>query len=178
VRLLYRVRQFWRTIFVKTDPLELERGLTLLNAGQAVLFLQLQTSEKVHALAMVNKLIEQGDNQPDLLVAAMLHDVGKLRYHLNPFERAIIVLVREVKPELLQKWGNLPSGGYDSLPSWRKPVVLAEMHAGWGAEMAQKCGVSSFTETLIREHHHQHVGSISDMENGLLQKLWIVDNDS
>ncbi len=44
-------------------------------------------------MVMFHRLLEQGENQPDLLVAALLHDVGKLRYRLNPLERAMVVMV-------------------------------------------------------------------------------------
>ncbi len=63
----------------KTDPRELKNALELLNPGRVELFSMLQPGEKDHALVMVHKLIEQGEAQPDLLVAALLHDVGKLR---------------------------------------------------------------------------------------------------
>jgi predicted HD phosphohydrolase len=56
---------------------------------------------------MVHKLVDQG-SQPDLLVAALLHDVGKLRYKLNPLERAMVVLVRRLSPETARRWGSLP----------------------------------------------------------------------
>jgi hypothetical protein len=175
---MYRVRQFWRTIFVRTDPLDLERGMKLLTPGQADLFLQLQPGERDHALVMVNKLIERGESQPDLLVAAMLHDVGKLRYPLNPFERAVIVLARAINPKLAHRWGSLPPGEWEHLPAWKKPFVVAEQHPAWGAEMARERGASSLTVTLIEAHQDQPRSDIDSLENALLQKLWAVDNDS
>ncbi len=56
----YRLRQFWRTLVVKTDPRGLENALALLNPGQAELFSMLQPGEKDHALVMVHKLVEGG----------------------------------------------------------------------------------------------------------------------
>ncbi len=98
-------------------------------------------------MAMFHRLLEQGENQPDLLVAALLHDIGKLRYRLNPLERAMVVLVKAINPEQAHRWGSLPPDGWDRLPGWRKAFIVAEQHAGWGAEMARQAGVSPLTET-------------------------------
>jgi putative nucleotidyltransferase with HDIG domain len=178
VRIVYRVRQFWRTITAKTDPLELEKALTILTPGQAALFSSLQPGEQDHALVMVHKLVDRGESQPDLLVAALLHDVGKLRYKLNPLERAMVVLVRRLSPETARRWGSLPSEGWESLPGWRKPFVVAEQHEAWGAEMAHKAGVSPMAENLIRRHHQQPAEGMGGIENALQHKLWAVDNES
>jgi putative nucleotidyltransferase with HDIG domain len=178
VGILYRLRQFWRTVSIKTNPHELERVQAWLNPQQRLLFAQLQPAEQDHALAMFCKLLEQGENQPDLLVAALLHDVGKLRYRLNPFERAMVVLVKAVKPVLSRQWGYLAPDGWDGLPPWRNAFIVAEQHAGWGAEMARQAGVSPLTETLIREHHHLHWHEAGAVETSLLRKLWVVDNES
>ena len=178
VRIMYRVRQFWRTITAKPDPLELEEALALLTPSQAVLFSSLQPGEQYHALEMVHKLVDQGESQPDLLVAALLHDVGKLRYKMNPLERAVVVLVRRLSPETARQWGSPPSKGWESLPGWRKPFVVAEQHDTWGAEMAHQAGVSPMAEDLIRRHHQQPAEATGGIENALLYKLWVVDNES
>lgn len=175
---LYRVRQFWHTVSVQTEPHELQRAQALLNPEQWDLFARLQPGEMYHAVSMLRSLLEQGENQPDLLVAALLHDVGKIRYRLNPLERAMVVLVRWVKPEWAHRCGVLPSIGWNDLPGWRKAFIVAEQHAEWGAEIARLAGVSSLTETLIREHHHPHMHDADTLETSLLRKLWAVDNES
>jgi putative nucleotidyltransferase with HDIG domain len=178
VRILYRVRQFWGTLSIKKDHLELEQALALLSPEQRVLFTQMQPGEQNHALIMFCRLLEQGENQPDLLVAALLHDVGKLRYPLSPLERVMVVLVKAAMPKQARRWGQLPLNGWDGLPSWRKAFIVAEHHAVWGAEMARKTGVSPLTENLIRLHHHPHRQCADAEETSLLHKLWLVDNKS
>jgi hypothetical protein len=177
VRILYRVRQFWQAITAKTDPGELEKVLEFLSPEQAALFRQLQTGEKNHSMKMARKLIEQGDKDPNLLAAALLHDVGKLRYRLNPFERSLIVMVRACMPGMAQKWGQQPTQAWDSAPGWRKPFVLAEQHARWGAEMALRAGASELTAALILNHHSRHGNNLSDLEKDFQGKLWKVDNE-
>lgn len=178
MRILYRVRQFWSTLFIKQDYLELDQTLASLSIEQQSLFIQLHPGEQKHAVRMLRRLLEQGENQPDLLVAALLHDVGKLRYRMNPLERAMVVLVNAVMPKQAHRWGELPLIVWDDLPSWRKAFIVAEHHAEWGAEMARKCGVSVLTENLIRWHQQPHLQDAGAEETSLLHKLWLVDNES
>ena len=175
---LYRVRQFWHSLSASPAPQDLEQALAVLSLEQRALFAQLQPAEQVHALKIWNRLADQGETQPELLVAALLHDVGKLRYRLNPLQRAIIVLVKAVNPEQARRWGCQPSSEWDDLSGWRKAFILAEQHPAWGAEMARQVGVAPLAERLIREHDKPpRAGSVSH-EDSLLQKLWAADNES
>jgi hypothetical protein len=178
VRIIYRVRQFWRMVFEKPDGSEIKLVQAILSSEQVVLFMQMQPGEKNHALTMYQRLVEQDENNPDLLVAALLHDVGKTKYTMNPVERTMVVLARAIIPGLARKWGRPPSMVWDKLPGWRKSFIIAEQHAAWGAELAHNTGVSALTETLIYKHHHQNAQTPGDEENNLLYKLWVVDNES
>jgi hypothetical protein len=60
VRILYRVRQFWHALLLKTDPVELEQAQKILNPEQWTLFAQLQTGEAAHSLALCRMLRDQG----------------------------------------------------------------------------------------------------------------------
>ncbi len=127
---------------------------------------------------MYRKLLEHGEDQPDLLMASLLHDVGKLRYPPNPFERVMVVLGRAMLPEHARRLGNIPTDGWEATPGWRKAFIMAEQHAEWGAEMAHQAGVTSLTETLIRHHHQPSRLGADHLTHSLLYKLWVVDNES
>jgi len=178
VRILYRLRQFWHTLTSNTISPVSAQVLALLSPQQKALFDQLQPAEKSHALDMARKLMEQGEVQSDLLVAAMLHDIGKLHYSLHPIERAMVVMVKAVSPSLAARVGRLPEGGWENVPWWRRAFVVADHHAAWGAELARQSGVSPLAEILIREHHHSTSPAVNGIEDSLLHKLWLVDNES
>jgi len=178
VGIFYRLRQFGQALLAKTDRQALDEAREWLTPKQWELFERLQPAERNHALRMLRKLRGQGDDQPDLLVAALLHDVGKLFYRLNPVERAMIVLARATMPRQARRWGDLPQGDIESLPWWRKAFALAEQHAMWGAELARQAGASLMTEILIREHHHPQGLGDGNPESNLRYKLWRVDNES
>lgn len=165
-------------MFLITDSDELALVQGQLTSAQWALFTQMQSADKRHALDIFQRLVRQGENQPDLLLAALFHDVGKLCYHLNLLERAMVVLVEAVLPGQARRWGNLPPAGWDGLPGWRKAFILAAHHADWGAEMARQAGAGPLTVTLIRHHHNPTDLRDDAWMSSLLNKLWVVDNES
>jgi hypothetical protein len=119
-----------------------------------------------------HKLVTQGETSPDLLVAALLHDVGKSRYPLHLWERVLIVLVKALFPTRAKRWGaGAPFG-------WRRPFVIAEQHPAWGAEMATRAGASPLTVELICKHQHPSPSESQSEVEALLQKLQAVDDES
>jgi HD domain len=178
VRILYRASQLWRTLFTKTDHSKLEQALVVLSQEQKAQFYRMQPGEQNHAVIIYQRLLEQGETQPDLLVAGLLHDVGKLRYPMSSLERAMVVVVKVLLPRQAHSWGQHRSSEWDNLPSWRKAFIVTEHHAAWGAEIARQAGVSHLAENLIRQHDRPHSQGADSEETILLQKLWLVDNES
>ena len=174
MRAAYRLRQFWQALFAKPTPAGLAPARALLSPAQMALFSQLQPSEQVHALQVLSRLAAQGETQPDLLVAALLHDIGKLRAPLRPWERASVVLGKRLFPARVQRWGaaSQPQDG------WRRAFVAAQQHPAWGAALARSAGVSLLTEALIRRHQQPPAPGADSLEDNLLRKLQAVDNES
>jgi hypothetical protein len=173
-RISYRVSQFWAAL--RTTPLEtsdLEPAKALLSNQELVLFKRMQPSEQAHALHTLQTLKDQGEIHPDLLTAALLHDVGKVRHPLHLWERVIIVLVKQFAPGRVNTWGRGSARG------WRRPFVIARKHPQWGAELAGEADSSPLTIHLIREHQTKIFPEIpDDLTNHLLRILQAADNQN
>jgi hypothetical protein len=178
VRLLYRVRQFWHALTATPAPEDLDLARRLLSPSQMELFLKLQPGEQAHSLRICRRLYEQNPQAKDLLVAALLHDVGKAPYPLRPWERAWIVVAKALLPTKAAEWGQAEPRG------WKRPFVIAEQHPAWGAEMAARLGASPTTVSLIRRHQqpigaHQSLDfTLASIEDQLLYRLQQLDNES
>lgn len=134
----------------------------------------MQPSEQAHSLHIYHQLRCQGVQDPDLLVAALLHDVGKSCSPLSIWERSLIVIAKALLPHRFARWGaGKPEG-------WRRPFVVAEQHPAWGAEMAAAAGAPPLAVSLIRRHAEKIPSSKLPLncEDQLLELLQRVDNES
>jgi hypothetical protein len=168
----YRARQFWNAIRAAPSQQDLDEVHTILSPGEMDLFEQMQPGEQAHSIAVMRRLQAQADEEQDLLVAALLHDVGKSLYPLRVWERVWIVLVGAVSPAWLARLGS------GELRTWRRPFVVAMQHPAWGADLARGQGTSPLAVELIRQHqNYLHVQTVYSTET-LLRKLQAADGDS
>ena len=143
-----------------------------MNPAERELFYHFQESDQWHAYRVYNTLKETGQSQPDLLAAALLHDVGKTKVNLSVWDRILIVVTEFLKPGRVKIWGQ------GDLRSWKRPFVVRLRHAHWGAEMTRSAGSSPLTIGLIRHHQDplpQDPKSIEDEMRCLLQ--WADDQN-
>jgi len=144
--IFYRASQFFQAIFCKPDHDQLMEVLSILPAEMAALFQRLPPADQCHSISVFHTLKEAGEKEPDLLAAALLHDVGKSRFHLNIFERVLIVLVESNFPQRARRWGQGKPDG------WKRCFVVAVQHPAWGADMVSSAGGNKTLVGLIREH--------------------------
>jgi hypothetical protein len=168
---VYRARQFWQALWAKPKPGQLEFARQILTSAQFELFQQLQPSEKAHALSVCQGLSAQGEDDPDLLIAALLHDIGKVPHPLRVWDRVVVVLGLKIFPQQAVLWGQGEPKG------WRRPFVVAAKHPAWGAEMVQEAGASHLVLTLIRYHQDEAPTDLGQEERSLLSNLQAVDNN-
>jgi hypothetical protein len=148
---LYRVRQFLLAAGALLQP----RGLTdpsvgrLLRPAGVELFNRMPRYDRRHAQRVMGALQEQGQRDPDLLAAALLHDVGKTGSEagrLRLWHRVVMVLLGAFAPRLRDRMGLERGGG------WRQAFFVQVHHAQLGADLALKAGCSHVTVELIRCH--------------------------
>lgn len=157
VGLAYRLRQLWAN--VTAGPLD-ERARRVvaetLNADEAGLFYRLIPADQWHSYRVLCELRQAGHSDPALLAAALLHDVGKTRCPLSPWDRTMIVAGSALFPRRVAGWGN------GSLERWQRPFVVRARHAEWGADMAGSAGSSPATIDLIRRHQDKTLRADDD----------------
>lgn len=179
MRVLYRLRQFWHTLTEVPTRENLLQASQVLSPSLMKLFMRMPPREQAHSLWIYDRLLQQNETDHDLLVAALLHDVGKSRYPLRLWERVVIVLGKAWFPERAKIWGKgAPLG-------WKRPFVIAEQHPAWGAELAAQAGAAPLAVALIQ--HHQDapnaiLGRASEenrsLELRLLSRLQSLDDES
>ena len=142
----YRVRQFLSALLARVSPDDLREADEVLAPDAQELFRRMSVSDQRHSLNVMRTLRRQGHTEPDVLAAALLHDVGKSAARLYPWHRAIIVLSARFAPGVLA-WltRGEPRG-------WRRPFVIHRQHGEIGAEWAARAGCSALTVVLIRRH--------------------------
>lgn len=143
---LYRVKQFRRALTDRPDQEDLERVESVLAPLLFDLFSRMLPFEQAHAIRVMKGMTARGYDHPDVLTAALLHDVGKLNVPLRPLERALAVLVRWLLP------GEYDHSGQGEAKGFQKGIVVAARHAEWGAELAAEHGASQRAIFLIRFH--------------------------
>ncbi len=122
----------------------------LLTPAQRDLFKRMAKNDQRHSLDVCATLRRAGHHDPDLLTAALLHDVGKSAGPIWLWQRTLIVLLRRWSPGLLH-WlsrGDAPA----QAPWWRRGFVINKLHPQLGARWAHQAGCSHTAVTLIRRH--------------------------
>ena len=171
---LYRVQQFWLAWGAQPPTeTELAPARSVLTTKQMKLFKCLQPSEQIHALRVLQTIQAQGETDPDLQTAALLHDIGKARAPLKLWERVAIVLAKASFPTCTKSWGGGQPRG------WKRPFVVAEQHPDWGGEMASQVGVSPLAVSLIRRHQSSEpLSPEKSKEDALLYILQTADHQN
>lgn len=150
--LVYRLWQVRQQLgFVA--PLSTEERLEVarwLPASALPLFNSMSAADQRHSLRVCQGLQARGCTDPDLLAAALLHDVGKAQGRVPFWTRPAIVLGKLCAPRLLSRLATYPRAG---LSRWRRSLGYAWWHAEIGAEMAAKAGLSERAALYIRTHH-------------------------
>lgn len=172
VRIAYRLRQLRANLVAGplTESAHQEVA-ELLTAGELSLFAEHSPADQWHSHRVLHCLQDAGYNHPDLLTAALLHDIGKAKCPLSIWDRTVIVVIGALFPGRAEHWGQgAPEG-------WRRPFVARAQHPEWGAQMVAAVGSRPLVVELVRRHQDKLV-SIQDETDRLLASLQWADDQN
>jgi putative nucleotidyltransferase with HDIG domain len=172
VRLPYRLQQLRDNLWAA--PLSAaarEEVAAVLTPSERDLFDRFSLADQQHSYRVLRALIDAGYNHPDLLTAALLHDIGKTRYPLSVWDRILIVVGGALFPGRASVWGG------ESPDGWQRPFAVRACHPAWGAEMAAASGCRTRVVELIRRHQDKPVQGWTE-DDGLLARLQWADDQN
>lgn len=157
-----RVRQFM-TASRRPTGRETVLARTHLSSDLLGLFLHQHPRDIIHAADTARFLLARGETDPDLIAAALLHDVGK--GHQRRFDRVAYVVAG-----WLHLQARLEAGA--SSREWRRAMARSLHHAEAGAAAIEAAGAPPRVVELTRLHHSP-AG-----EDGMLRALQEADSAS
>ncbi|MEZ4511609.1 MAG: HD domain-containing protein [Chloroflexota bacterium] len=171
-RVGYRVRQFGRLVW--PQPLtvaERQQVAAVLSRRQQLLFYEFAVSDQRHSYRVLQMLLAAGETEPSLLVAALLHDIGKICHPVYVWDRVLIVLGEAFLPRRVAAWGLGEAGG------WKRPFVIRAQHPAWGAELVQTAGATPLTVRLVARHQEKLAAPQNDEDRLLARLQWADDRN-
>ncbi len=151
-RVVYRVGQFWQGMRATVTPEDYKRVAAVLPASALSLFTAMPVDAQRHSLNVLDSLWGAGQHHPDLAVAALLHDCGKVAaaqggVELGLWLRGPLVLLEKFSPSLGAGWAAPnPTQG------WRYALYVQREHPAIGAQWAMEPGCSALSCWLIAHH--------------------------
>jgi len=115
-----------------------------LNAEQQRLFYAMTARDQRHCLDVFHALERETHSDPELLLAALLHDVGKGPVRL--WHRVAYVLIRALSPRLLRRLAS------DNGSGWRQALASFSDHSRRGAVLVEATGAPEAVVLLVRLH--------------------------
>ncbi|MCX6045397.1 MAG: HD domain-containing protein [Chloroflexi bacterium] len=151
-RSIYRIRQFFQGLSAHISVADRQAVTEILPDAAVALFARMPLDAQRHSLNVMYTLQTAGYDQPDLLVAALLHDVGKVAaddagVRLGLWLRGPLVLLDAIAPAWLDAWAVA-----DPEQQWRYALYVHRQHPQIGARWASATGCTPDACWLIAQH--------------------------
>ena len=169
-RVAYRLKQAWHHLYIGPNSIDLQVVKEVLPEAAIPLFSRMSKGDQVHACRVLATLRRSGPISPELSQAALLHDVGKAGAGLSLPYRTIIVILRWLAPDALDKLSQVAS------PAWRRPFYIQRQHAAVGARLCESAGCSPRVVQLVWHHDLPASQGVAMMQDVELAALCAADN--
>lgn len=136
-----KVRQFRRHLLGRVTSAERAALDAWLTPKQRDLFERMHSADQRHGLDVLRHLREAGQDDPDLLLAGLLHDAGK-----GPE----VGLWHRVAWSLGERYGRRVTRVTSRLPGFTAAFARIAQHADRSATLARAAGCTPRTVELIR----------------------------
>jgi hypothetical protein len=138
---LAKSRQAMRHVTGRIGRTERAELRTLLSPAQLRLFESMHRADQRHGLDVMAHLRADGHDEPDLLLAGLLHDCAKGRS---------VRLDHRVAWSLGERYGASVHHAFTRLPGYDAAFERLRVHAAASADLALAAGCSERTAELIR----------------------------
>ena len=171
----YRIKQGLRALFAFRADVDDALVRRHLSGPEYDLFKTMARAEQLHSVHVLRSVLAQSpETSPELATAALLHDVGKARYHLAVWQKTVSVLAESFAPGLFNK---LSTG--DDLNWWRAPFMVRQQHPAWGADMLTAIGSDPLVIWLVGHHARPlDAGEAPEAHLHLLARLKQADSEN
>ena len=161
---MHRVGQLVAHVRARVDPVEEAFVQRVLQPRAHALFATMPIADRRHGLDVAERLLAQGQDDPDLLAAALLHDAAK-GHRMRLWHRVTGVLLEALAPSILRRLARRDH------ESWRHPFHLYLHHEGMSADLVDAAGCSPRVGGFIR-------GVGEDADASMLRALKAADDAS
>ena len=156
----YRIKQFYWSITSKISERDLEYVKNNLWEKQYQLFLKLSKQEQYHSMKVAKDVEKECEQQKidskELIMVALLHDIGKIYKRLNVFSKSIMVISNKITQGKIR---NIKCS---------KNIEVYFNHGNIGYELLKNSDISKRSLYLIKNHHNDSI--TDDMELNILRK--------
>jgi hypothetical protein len=143
-----RVRQFFAALAARRHPPDESPAWQVLTADQLALFRRMSPEDRSHGLEVLRLLRTDGNLDPILLQAGLLHDVGKADSGVGLPHRILrVLLARRARP----LWHELSR----SRVGFRESFWVLANHPEIGADRLAASGAERELVELVRYHESE-----------------------
>ncbi|MFA6942072.1 MAG: HDIG domain-containing metalloprotein [Clostridiaceae bacterium] len=145
--MIKRIRQFLIYLFSSLSCQDIEYIDKKLDNNIKYVFLKLSKYEKKHSILVAQAVEKEFKNDPDLVVAALLHDIGKTKYHINITQKSLLVVLDHLTKGKLKKI------------TINKSINIFYNHGQIGYDILKNSGYNNRILFIVKNHHNKNISS-------------------